>query len=1348
MELYPAEIQQLNRLVEEWSLHDQRELEATFKDASDTTAFLEVARRLKAKGFTALPQEDKMNILTQQHVRFTLTGLGAIESYCRDDTLVGKPYEAMVKDRTGPENNLDLEEYGVRIKVRRELPIESGSASLADMLTQWPSVKKAFRIIRRWSFVSEEMGVRFDLSMVKSTPKDAKGGYKWQTGFKQRDITREAPAYEIEVELLRPKIVDPAGVVAEAAENGKANPIVTAAVRSLVRGIGEVLRGIQKHSLLIRKSVKEKVLDAYKALVKTDQFRGVAPLTMVKENMIKERKPATPNIRDGYNVTDKADGLRMMAFTDSRGELFMLDMSLNVYRTGLMGGESVAGSLLDGEFVTRDKKGRAIAQLCLFDCYIAPGGKDVTEMGFAPEAPADLKGGRYEKLVDWVEKWNAKEDTILAGSGVTERSKIQVLLKKFLFAAAGDQEIFDQCRSCLDGAKEYHTDGLILTPIKAPLPQKPGVRFDGQMKWKPSDENTVDFLGQYDKDLETRLDAVEIGVKPGSGETVQYKTLRLYVGSSRDPAYENPRGTVLYEQPLPGARGPVRGKKREYKPVVFNPTELPDTMASVCYLPVEVNEETGDDVCRCENGDPVQDRSIIEMRYEPKNEPGWRWIPMRIRYDKTERFQKGILGRTLNKDEAAEGVWESIHDPITLHMIRTGSEKPSEKELEEMSASVSGVISGDVQRVYYDRKEQKNDIKLVSGLREFHRRYVKEKILLGTGLRGGGRVLVDLACGQGGDLWSWVNGKASFVYGTDIAGFGITDPQDGAYRRYLNAVMKYGGYDRVPRMVFTIGSSAKVLVDGTAGATPEESNIMRAVYGQVAPDGPVPKFVEKYGAGRLKRGADCVAIMFAIHYFFENEGTLNTIMRNISDSLALGGLFIGCCFDGQKIFDAFQRARIPDGGSLVGKEGDVEIWKITRRFPQTEFTVGPESLGMPIDVQFISIGTEQREFLVNFETLKMKMEEIGCDLLTKEECGQLGLANSTELFEDTWEGAKRKGDTFPMNPKVKQYSFFNRWFIFKRRRGGVAESATELVDVLEGEEEAAAAVDVEAVGAVASSAAAVVAPAPAVAKKTPAERQAELRAKLLAKKAAAGEEGAAAAAPLRTVGVAEPGGPQTYEKWQIFKFYPNAPLKDELGLKDPAAARWLSPISPFPIKDRAGVEYPSLEHYIAAMKFVHGASLPDVAKRLFGDKEGTIPAEFRRIRATESGQGARALTIDRDLELTLAEQKKVREESLPAAINKKYGGKFDERAWLANKDEVLLYGLKQRWDRDAKLRRAVEAAKNKGLTLLYYTGTASGSNLGGKVTAEKTIDGDNKIGKILMMLAGFNGYEGGAAGGR
>ena len=1329
MELYPATIDSLTRLVEEWIINDERELEATFDNASDTTTFLSVAQRLSAKGYEALPQEDKMNIITPQQYRFTLTGMAAIEDYCRQDTL--KTYEVMMKQRAGVESNVDIKDYGVRVKARREEPLAKDDVTVRDIMNGWATQRKAFRILRRWTFMNREKGVRFDLSMVRSSPKTPRGEFIWQSQFKQRDITKEPAFYEIEVEMLRPEgdFSTPDALAAATKE----------ALKNLIAGVGEVLRGIQKHHLLIRRPTAEKVLAGYKDLVKSDRFRGVAPITMVVQNVRKEKTAGEPNIREGYNVTDKADGLRMMGYVDGNGELFMIDMSMYVYKTGLKR-EACAYSLVDGEYVTKDKDGDSIQQFMLFDIYIAPEKRDVTKLPFMGTDAAN-KEGRFGELMSWGEKWNADDGPTFKGS-----NKIMVSVKEFKFANAGDLSIFKLCERTLLTAStsRYNTDGLILTPNMLPLPEKSGVKFAEQLKWKPAEDNSVDFLVEFDKES-GGPDIVTTGVKPVTGETVQHKTMRLYVGSELDPAYEDPRGTVLFEQPLPGTVIRGRRPRRDYKPVLFNPSELPDTMAAVCYSEI-MTSATGDDYVACENGDPIENKSIIEMRYEPGNEPGWRWIPMRVRYDKTERYQKGIIGRTLNKDEAAEGVWNSIHDPITRHMISTGADAPSARELAEMAGAVAGVASGQVTKVYYDRKGPKEDILMVRGLRDFHRRYVKEDLLLGRGLRGGGKTFVDLACGQGGDLWSWIRYNVDFVFGTDIAGNGIRDPHEGAYRRYVNAVMKNGGYDKVPKMVFTIGSSAKNLASGEAGATPEESNMMRAILGKVSADGPIPPFVEKYAKGRLRNGADCVAIMFAIHYFFENEVALTGFLRNVSDCLAMGGLFVGCCFDGQRVFDALRP--IPEGGSLMGKEKDAEIWKITKRYSAMDLTNGVESLGLPIEVDFVSIGTTQREYLVSFEYLKSKMAEIGCDLLTQEECRALDLVNSTALFEESHDMAARRGQKFAMSPTVRQYSFFNRWFIFKRRRGGSLVKAEPEVET-----EAQVEVEVPPTGPKVT-----LSKAQLNAQKARLARLAEVEAEepmpglvpaITPPNAAVAADPNVKRVTLRTAAPAPAAGaagghtiPVTdavrrkYSLAEIFQFYNDATQTDKNKIGDPEAARWLAPSSPFPIMD-GDITYPSVEHYIAAMKYKLATNKSELASKIFS-QEGEVHQSFLRTRATESAQGARALTAQRDHELLKAERAKVLEESNPGTSGmKKYRVTFDEGKWFGVKDGVLRDALTQRWEKDERMRRILAAAKAKGLVLLYYTGPGSGSDLGGKRTSEGYIDGENKVGKILMELAGF-----------
>ena len=226
--------------------------------------------------------------------------------------------------------------------------------------------------------------------------------------------------------------------------------------------------------------------------------------------------------------------------------------------------------------------------------------------------------------------------------------------------------------------------------------------------------------------------------------------------------------------------------------------------------------------------------------------------------------------------------------------------------------------------------------------------------------------------------------------------------------------------------------------------------------------------------------------------------------------------------------------------------------------------------------------------------------------------------------------------------------------------------------------------------------------------------------------------------PLHTIPLAAPlvGPKKKYTLSELFQFYVDASQADKLKLAppDPDAARWLAPSARVDINDGDTV-YPSLEHYLAAMKYKLATNKPELGENLFS-QSGTVHQEFLNQRDTESAQGTRALSAERAHELLKAERTKVADESSAKAF-KKYRVVYDEAKWNAIKDTKLREGLTQRWQRDARLRRIVEAAKGKGMALLYYTGPGTGSDLGGKRTAEGLIDGENKVGRILMELAGY-----------
>jgi len=224
------------------------------------------------------------------------------------------------------------------------------------------------------------------------------------------------------------------------------------------------------------------------------------------------------------------------------------------------------------------------------------------------------------------------------------------------------------------------------------------------------------------------------------------------------------------------------------------------------------------------------------------------------------------------------------------------------------------------------------------------------------------------------------------------------------------------------------------------------------------------------------------------------------------------------------------------------------------------------------------------------------------------------------------------------------------------------------------------------------------------------------------------------------VGVAPgPGAAPTksYTLGEVFQFYMDAATsKDQLGMKPPdkGAARWLAPGSPFPIKDGA-IEYPSMEHYVAGMRAKRATNKPELAETIFS-REGTIHQRFLQDRLGMTNGGTKQLSEEEDHDLLKAELSAVKLAAGGVAL-KKYKAVVDEAAWATEKDKVLDEALRQRWDRDARFRKIIEAARNLGKYLLYYTPGAT-TNLGGKRDKDSgQIEGDNKVGKIMMTLAGY-----------
>ena len=144
----------------------------------------------------------------------------------------------------------------------------------------------------------------------------------------------------------------------------------------------------------------------------------------------------------------------------------------------------------------------------------------------------------------------------------------------------------------------------------------------------------------------------------------------------------------------------------------------------------------------------------------------------------------------------------------------------------------------------------------------------------------------------------------------------------------------------------------------------------------------------------------------------------------------------------------------------------------------------------------------------------------------------------------------------------------------------------------------------------------------------------------------------------------------------------------------------------------------------------------ELAVTLFS-REGTIHQKFLNDRLALTDQGTRPLSEDDDFRLLEAEVAAVKDAMRPPYL-KKFGAIINTTDWATVKDRVLQDAVEQRWKSDARFRKIIEAARERGKYLLYYTPGSTSSNVGG-VRSSQTgrIEGENRIGKIMMRLAGY-----------
>jgi hypothetical protein len=997
------------------------------------------------------------------------------------------------KDSEDIIQSANFDDFNFRVTLSNEETISKTGKIGTDVFDNWNKTKKVFRYLNRVTFTNAKFPFKIDLSIVKSSAKNERGWMIQTYNVDESNVFQNPETYEIEVE------VDSVAAKQKYKSPEELSQALQMIVKQVLCGLQktnypvsyveqkEVLQ--EYHKLLFEEDFKQRKEEYVpKRNLYPGDFIGPSLVTLDVMNVAPLNPDViVPNITEPYSycVTEKADGDRHLLFVNKEGRMYLIDMNMNVVFTGAKTEEEKCfNSLLDGELILFNSVEMFINTFAVFDIYYV-NKVDVRSRPFINTHTKDekyfMEGCRlpmlkeFTKILDPISVMIKKSSMVKFTSlsekygGVNPYHFIKIVAKKFypsfdpvtddVPTATTKYNIFEAnnylLRLIADKYFDYNIDGLIFTPTLLGVggnkfleagPKKK-ITWPYIFKWKPSEAtitfpmsyNTIDFLvvtkkGSDGKDIVTPI--FENGINNyESTQYNQYKTLILAVGfdSSRH-GYVNPCQDLLDDK---FSNSKDIDNEEGYKPKQFYPSDPFDPMAGLCNIMLEM-DANGAYQMFTEERQVFGDQTVVEFRYDMTKNGLWKWIPMRVRYDKTAEFRAGN-GVGANDYKTANNNWHSIHNPVTERMIATGEGIPGIE------------VSDDV---YYNSVTMD---KMTQRMRDFHNLYVKKALIQGVSRKG--NILIDFACGKAGDLPKWIGADLSFVFGIDISSDNIENRLNGACARYLNFRKTTKA---MPYALFVNGNSALNIRSGTNMFNDKANQITKSVFGSSSTDKSLGSAVARQH-GKGHNGFDVSSCQFAMHYMFENKKTFYNFIQNITECTKLNGYFIATCYDGRTIFNMLKKKE--EGESREIYVDDKKVWSVTKLYDANTLEDNETSLGLKIDVYQDSINQTISEYLVNFDFFTSTMDKYGFTLVSRDEARQMKLPEGSGMFSELFnamENEIRKNpqkesdykDALFMKDYEKDISFLNRFFIYKKTSTRNAEKLTRsLLDQLPDEEE-------------------------------------------------------------------------------------------------------------------------------------------------------------------------------------------------------------------------------------------------------------------------------------------------------
>ena len=770
--------------------------------------------------------------------------------------------------------------------------------------------------------------------------------------------------------------------------------------------------------------------------IDTTNFIGPNPVSMSLNDVnIKNNH----SIYEAYVVTEKADGIRAQLFIGSDNIGYLITQKMKIIGTNIHFKGTNGTWLFDGEYITKNINNEDIELFMIFDVYYADDGKSKY-----PSHAFTYPWISHKK--DDISRYNIIQEFQKQVEIDTTNSTFRIGFKNYLEGPKKLQKskkdpnkfsnmsgILKQSKKILDLSKkrgyEYNIDGLIYMPMFLSVRSMEegssnnfiGGEWSINYKWKPPEENTIDFKVRFVKEEVNKIMKDKIISTRVNGKTIICKQVLLYVGYSikKDKDYDFTIDILENKS------------TNSLKEILFNPDKDNKTLYT-CNIPLSGNK------LLCEkDGSEILDESIVEMKYNPDSKE-MSWIPLRVRFDKVKP-QFFI---------AANNIWNTIINPVTENMIM-GVE---DIEIEDIKSQYE-------EHSYYVGAEDES--KMDEPLRKLHN-FIKSKLIAAVCSLGNKSIsIMDTSIGRGGDIKKYLFSKnpIDFLFALDIS----PDVRKATHIYQME-------YSKKPKALFMQYDTSESIMNGAGFKGSDEiiernKNLIDIVYDKKKNISKKYEIIEKSYRRIAKKKFDIISSQFSVHYYFKDEITLRGYLQNLSDNCEKGGYFIGTCYDGVKVFNELKENGIIEMFDYYNNK----VYSIDKNYEIDDFTYEKDNkakmFGQIINVYMSSIGLEVPEYLVNFDFFKDIMKEYRFKLVTPNFRGinrgifdnqkylledGLGsfeqiinnidkIAEKDPLIKKSLQNELVKGPYYKaleinnvQYEKLKVLSSFNNWFIFQK----------------------------------------------------------------------------------------------------------------------------------------------------------------------------------------------------------------------------------------------------------------------------------------------------------------------------